>query len=55
VEPVVPTRWLLVWHRLPEKAIHLPDFLIQKFQVSGREPVLREDPDRDDWKRANRD
>jgi hypothetical protein len=55
VERVVPNALALVRHRLPEKAIHLPDFLIQKFEVSGREPVPKEDPDRDDWKRANRD
>jgi hypothetical protein len=29
--------------------------LIQKFQPDGRESIPTEDPDGDDWKRANRD
>jgi hypothetical protein len=33
----------------------VPDFRIQKFQLNGRESVPTEDPDGDEWKRANRD
>ena len=33
----------------------VPDFLNQKFQVSDRESIPREDPDQDDWKRGSRD
>jgi hypothetical protein len=55
VERVVPNALALAWHRLPEKAIHLPFFLIQNFQVSDLEPIPAAALGRDDWKPANRD